>query len=361
MIYVYKRIAGNVTLLSQNPMPVHNGSLVRAAVSGWNIFVTIDGLFTCWFADGDLPGGAGQPGIGGRQMPAGNSISQLQLGLIDRVAPSAVNSNSIGVTAFLTCVEIQWQGAADDANGIGIQRYDVHRGNDIISVVYPAATEDCTVSPSSSYTYMIVPIDFHNNYGPGTTFTVNTPPAGLIEPRRVGVHALGSYWGAMGEQIDTRSGNLNFSLPLLKAQGRGGWAVPFALSYNSQMWRKDPGPNGTFNIWNLGKDVGFGYGWRFLAGSITPYFYGFFGVDHYVFTDSTGAEYRLDNNNNNIWTSRQGVYISSPAIESCIFRMAAFGRWDVPRPGTKTIPEIYIRRRCRIRMEIKFSSAIRPV
>ena len=66
----------------------------------------------------------------------------------------------------------------------------------------------------------------------------------------------------LGEQVDTRSGNLNYTLPLLSAQGRGGWAVPFALSYNSQMWRKDPG-----GIWNFGKDVGFGYGWRFLAGS----------------------------------------------------------------------------------------------
>ena len=42
-------------------------------------------------------------------------------------------------------------------------------------------------------------------------------------------------------------------------------------------------------------DVGFGYGWRLLAGSITPYMYGYFGIYHYVFTDSTGAEYRLDN------------------------------------------------------------------
>ena len=314
MVYVYKRISTNVTLLSYNPMPVHNGSMVRAAVSGGSLFVTVDGLFTCWFADGDLSGGVGQPGIGGRQMPADNRISLVQLGPIDRVPPLAVSSNSIGVTAFPTCVELQWQGASDGPNGIGIQRYDIHRGNDIIAVVYPAAAEDCTVTADGTYTYTIVPIDFHNNYGPGTSFTVKTPAAGAIDPRRVGVNALGTYWGGMGEQIDTRSGNLNFSLPLLSAQGRGGWAVPFALSYNSQMWRKDPG-----GTWNLGKDVGFGFGWRLLAGSITPYWYGFFGVDHYVFTDSTGAEYRLEINNNNVWTSREGAYVSYDATNHILY------------------------------------------
>src|SRR5205823_10137826 len=59
------------------------------------------------------------------------------------------------------------------------------------------------------------------------------------EPRRVGVRANGSYWGAAGEQIDMLSGNLNFTLPLLKPQARGGWGVTFALTYNSQIWRQD--------------------------------------------------------------------------------------------------------------------------
>jgi hypothetical protein len=70
---------------------------------------------------------------------------------------------------------------------------------------------------------------------------------GGLDPRRVGVRALGSYWGGAGEQIDTASGNVNFSLPLLKVQSRGGWGATFMLSYNSQMWRKDP--NGA--IWRV--------------------------------------------------------------------------------------------------------------
>jgi hypothetical protein len=46
--------------------------------------------------------------------------------------------------------------------------------------------------------------------------------------------------------------------------GRGGWGVGLNLTYNSQNWRSDPG-----GIWNLGHDVGYGYGWRLLAGAIT--------------------------------------------------------------------------------------------
>ena len=52
-----------------------------------------------------------------------------------------------------------------------------------------------------------------------------------------------------------RSGNLNFTIPLLKVKGRG-WNVPFNLSYNSQNWRHDSG-----GTWNLGRDRGYGYGW----------------------------------------------------------------------------------------------------
>ena len=101
------------------------------------------------------------------------------------------------------------------------------------------------------------------------------------------------------------SGNLSYSLPLLKAQGRNGWGVPFALSYNSENWRKDPG-----GTWNLGRDVGFGYGWKLLAGSITPYWSDYFNIDHYTFTDSTGAEYQLINNTGGIWTSAESIYLS---------------------------------------------------
>lgn len=33
-------------------------------------------------------------------------------------------------------------------------------------------------------------------------------------------------------------------------------------------------------------------------------------IDDYVYSDSTGAQYRLDQNTNNVWTSREGIYVS---------------------------------------------------
>jgi hypothetical protein len=85
--------------------------------------------------------------------------------------------------------------------------------------------------------------------------------------------------------------------------------VTFALSYNSQNWRQDS--SGTTN---LGQDVGFGYGWKLQAGSILPVYSGSpAAIDHYVYSDAGGAQYRLDQNTNNVWTSREGVYVSYDA------------------------------------------------
>jgi hypothetical protein len=49
----------------------------------------------------------------------------------------------------------------------------------------------------------------------------------------------GELLGGGGEQIDLLSGNLNFTLPLVRPQGRGGTGVTLALNYNSQNWWKD--------------------------------------------------------------------------------------------------------------------------
>ena len=77
-----------------------------------------------------------------------------------------------------------------------------------------------------------------------------------LDGRRTGVQSTGSYWGAAGEQIDLLSGNLNYTIPLLQARGRGSAGAAFALSYNSQIWRQS---GGTPSL--LGRDLGFGLGW----------------------------------------------------------------------------------------------------
>src|ERR1700730_8210050 len=164
-----------------------------------------------------------------------------------------------------------------------------------------------TVAANHTYTYTIAAVDYHANKSQ-TNITVTTPPAGSIDPRQVGVRPPGSYWGGGGEQIDMRSGNLNYTTPILKAMGRGGWGVGFNLTYNSQNWRHDPG-----GTWQLGEDVGFGYGWKLSAGSLLPYIgsngtlYG--PIGEYLFTDATGAQYHLNQNNGGIWTSTESTYV----------------------------------------------------
>jgi hypothetical protein len=305
------KVNGPAALLGYTVIPCHNGMQVHAVVYGSALSYYQDGrvYLTAW--DPDIP--AGQPGIGGRDMPPGNSISEVDLGRHDTTPPSPVNAQTIGTSSFSDHVDAHWQGVVDDAGGIGVEGYWILRDG---QTWYFASTPEFTdeaITPGSTHTYGIACQDWHGNWSPGTYFTVTAPPAGAIDPRRIGVHPLGNYWGAMGEQIDIRSGNLNYTLPLLKAQGRGGWSVPFALSYNSQQWRQD-----SAGTWLFGQDVGFGFGWQLMAGSITPYWSTYFTLDHYVFTDSTGTQYRLDVNNNGIWTSKQGVYVSYDATNQIL-------------------------------------------
>jgi len=91
----------------------------------------------------------------------------------------------------------------------------------------------------------------HKNCAANTNIpSVTAAPTGAVDPRQTGIRPNGAYWGG-GEQIDMRSGNLNYSIPLLKAQGRDGWGVTFALSYNSQLWRQDQG-----QVWKWAQTLG---------------------------------------------------------------------------------------------------------
>jgi hypothetical protein len=68
------------------------------------------------------------------------------------------------------------------------------------------------------------------------------------------------------------------------------------------------------DVWafNLGEDIGCGYGWKLQFGSLTPYwasgYYG--GIDQYLFVDSTGAEYHLNQNFQSIWYSTESIYVA---------------------------------------------------
>jgi RHS repeat-associated protein len=160
------------------------------------------------------------------------------------------------------------------------------------------------VTSGASSTYKVYAVDWMGNQSATPATLSLTIPTTSTDIRRTGVRPTGAYWGAAGEQIDVMSGNLNIALPLATAKARTGWGATFMLSYNSQIWRQDGA-----NVWNLGADLGYGLGWRLQAGSIFPVIYN--GVVQYlIFTDATGAEFRLeDDGGNQIFRSKEGLHL----------------------------------------------------
>jgi hypothetical protein len=60
--------------------------------------------------------------------------------------------------------------------------------------------------------------------------------------------------------------------------------------HSSQNWRlADGGVN-----WLVGRDTGYEFGWKLRAGSLTPVNSSYLTVGEYIFTDSTGAQYVLN-------------------------------------------------------------------
>jgi RHS repeat-associated protein len=292
----YRIVSAAVTALASTTIPCSNGMTVRAVYTALSnqIVVYVNNVLYYWIQDSTIS--SGKPGVGVRAAPSGNSIAEVQLGGIYTGAPTMPPTDQIGSSPFANYVELQWPGASEP-NGPGVALYQLYRNGTYLANV---GTDfiDLTVTHSTNYTYTIQALDFDLNVS-SDSITVETPPTGAIDPRETGVRPTGSYWGGGGEQIDMLSGNLNYTMPLIKAMGRGGWSVGFNLTYNSQNWRQDPG-----GTWQLGQDVGYGYGWKLLAGSLLPYNFG------YVFTDSTGAQYELNINNGGVWSSYQSIYVS---------------------------------------------------
>ena len=302
-----KVILGSQTVLVTGPAPCHQGTTIRFSIVGSYMIVTTDNH--PWWAVTDSSITTGYPGVGALQTPSGNSISGVNLGPGDQTQPPSGPSLSTFATSVLpTRFDLKFSGVADDTNGTGIGYYFLYKNGSYVAASIAPEFSVQTLSPGTLYHYSVAAADFHGNFSPQTFFDITTPSAAsVVDPRRIGIRPTGAYWGGAGEQIDVLSGNLNFTLPLLKAQARGGGGVPFALTYNSQNWRQDSDTNHT--SWNLGSDVGYGYGWKLLAGSLTPFYYGAWGLDHYLFTDSTGAEYRLNQNTGGVWTSSESIYV----------------------------------------------------
>jgi RHS repeat-associated protein len=256
------------------------------------------------------------------QIENGDVISQIDLGYLDTIGPTAIPSSSITVTPQPTSVGLQWAAAVDDANGPGIAFYLVSRNSSPLTYTANLSYSDTTVAPDTQYSYTISAFDFDLNVA-STTVSVTTPlvptngpfPSVVPDGRRVGVRPTGAYWGAGNEEIDVMSGNVNFTTPLINAMQRGGASVGFNLTYNSQNWREYSGASSQF-----GEDTGYGYGWKLMAGSITPVFSSPQTLSYFLFTDSTGAQYQLNQTSgDNVWTSQNSIYLKFNANTNVLY------------------------------------------
>ena len=217
---IYKTIAGSVSYVAGAPFPCKDGMTWRTTQAQGYFFIWNDlGLFY-YIVDSDIA--AGQPGFGARNLntAAGNGFASVSLGLYDTTPWTGINTASIATSVAANEVDFQWQNAV---SAVGICGYQTYRDGTFMGGTSIGPTlVDHTVSPNSMYQYTISSVNCQGQQNLSTSFPVHTPSPGGIDPRRTGVRTNGAYWGGNGEQIDLLSGNLNFTLPLIRAQGRGG-------------------------------------------------------------------------------------------------------------------------------------------
>ena len=306
----YEINSGAVTQIFQVTVPCAHSMYMRTVVYGGFVMTMINGQIY----GGVTSFTTGTAGLSQHDVPAGNSVSKVEIFTRSHDVPAPIQPNTVGTSSFPDKVDLHWTEPAD-TTGVGITQHYINRfdpsdpGGQLFYGFDGGNATDATVQPSTNYQYRIGGISFHGIFGNALLFAVVTPGAGSVDPRRVGVRPTGTYWGDMGENIDALSGNLNFTIPLLKAQGRKDSSIAVGLSYNSQIWRHDNGGD-----WMLGQDVGYGLGWRLSPGSLTPFWNGAYytRLDHYTFTDSSGAEYRLykDPANPSLYISKESIYVT---------------------------------------------------
>ena len=301
----FQSINGTVTQLYSMPIACHDGMQIRTMVVG-NIALTTENS-TCFTVSLSSQLSSGQPGVGGRSMPSTNAMIQAEFGPWDNISPSPVNALTFTPWVTPGMVHVEWQGAVDDANGRGVGYYYITRTGGGFSIEnYTASFEDTTVQAGTTYTYQIYAIDYHHNFSSASSLTVTTPPANASNYNTFqrGIRPTNTYWGGAGEQIDIFNGNLNYSVPLITAVGRGGLAATFKLVYNSENWVVT---SGTTSFTETG-DTGYGFGWQLMLGSIMPVVGASNGIVEYWYTDASGAQYRMTINNNGVWTGNGSFY-----------------------------------------------------
>ncbi|MCC6540262.1 MAG: hypothetical protein IT162_22130, partial [Bryobacterales bacterium] len=178
-------------------------TVVRAIKTATGIRIIL-GSQAGWIStSSNWTGAQGVGFLGGGNGP----ITMAELAPGDVTAPGAV-----GAVATWTNgkdVDLQWTAATDNGGGSGVFQYRIYRNGVFIGTSRGLTYTDAAVTANASYTYTVTAEDFHGNEGAGVAKAVTNTPNNISQ---IGVRPLGSYWGGGGENIDMRSGNVNYTM-----------------------------------------------------------------------------------------------------------------------------------------------------
>jgi len=178
---ISKRSSESVTTLHSESVACHDGMVLRAvAGADGRIGVWLDHWTLTIVDDAEVSGG--QPGVGVRGAPAANSVTAVDLGQLDRLAPGPLYAADVQVTASANRIELSWPRITDDPNGIGMGLYVISRdGNEVAKVSRANPTYvDTYVTPGAVYTYQIAAYDLHLNR---TSIFITVPALANIAKR----------------------------------------------------------------------------------------------------------------------------------------------------------------------------------
>jgi hypothetical protein len=234
---------GSKTMYWATPIQCDAFLRVRVVAFGNNVWIMIRNQV--YPAGSNLTGGL--PGVGTYNVPSGTGFYDVAVGPRSLSKPATVNPQDLSSSVYSNSVSLHWKSPTEnsDMDMIGIGERIVVGGSSVPGcstggAVFTTETTDFTdptVCPDTVYNYQVYDVSFHGVTGDPTPWQdLRTLTLGNIDPRRSGVKPLGTYWGGGQEQIDMVSGNLNYTIPLLTAQGRS-FTVPISLSYNAQNWR----------------------------------------------------------------------------------------------------------------------------
>jgi hypothetical protein len=177
---ISKRSSETVTSLHSETVACNDGMVLRAvSAADGHIGVWLNHWTLISLDDSEVAAGAA--GIGVRGAPATNSVSAVDLGQLDRLAPGPLSPADVQVRASADSVALQWPRITDDPDGIGMGIYTVSRNGKEIAQVSRANPMfiDKNVQPGAVYTYEIAAYDMHLNRT-STFVTAATTEGGAV-------------------------------------------------------------------------------------------------------------------------------------------------------------------------------------